>query len=413
MPDESATDPDASWRTYLSTATRGIAGNADLRVLLAVSLLVMLITELYRKALPLYFRELAIPVAVLGIGTSIGNGLEVVASPVSGAAADEYDRFVLAAAAATSLAVALLALSVVRAPWAVVAVMAVFAVGRLSLNHAVTPAVSDALDEAFAGVGWGIRDVSIYLGSALGLGIGGVVLSVLVSVRYAFLALVPVVLVVAALLWIRRGTVDADADGENRSVREAVASLWPPSLPEVPRPAVMARFAAVTGLSNLGMGMTVFLLPLYAERAGLDGSQFLLLFSASFAVSAPLSVVGGLAADRFDRKRLYVGNFLAETLMLLAFGFVDGLPLFLVGTALYVLQTTFEPAVISFFFASFDEDESGRAWGIDGVVSKGVGVVAPTAGTLLYGVSPRSPFLVGAVALAAATVVALTVPGNR
>lgn len=172
----------------------------------------------------------------------------------------------------------------------------------------------------------------------------------------------------------------------------------------------MSRFFAVTGLSNLGMGMSLFLLPIYAAEADLAGEQFLFLFSATFVVSAPLSVVGGVAADRFDRKRLYVANFVVETLMLLAFAFVDGLALFLIGLALYVLQTTFEPSVMTFFFDAFDEDESGRAWGIDGVASRGAGIVAPTVCTLVYAREPGAVFLIGAVLLAGSTVVAATVP---
>jgi len=146
----------------------------------------------------------------------------------------------------------------------------------------------------------------------------------------------------------------------------------------------------------------------------LGGAQFLALFSATFLASAPLSLIGGIATDGVDRKRLYVGNFAVEALTLVAFGLVAlpvagpaaGLPLFLVGTALYVCQTAFEPAVAVFFFDAFDDDEAGRAWGIDGMASKGAGIVAPTAGSLLYARVPAAPFVAGAVLLVAATAVA-------
>lgn len=408
---------------YVSLAVRGIANDPDLRTLYAVYLLLFVVAELYQQALPLYFRALGIPIAVLGIGKSVAAALEVLASPVSGVAADAYDRFALAGAAGLVLAVAFGVLGFTTDPVALVALMALVAVVRLALNNAMTPAVDEALDESFAGIGWGLRDVAIYLGSALGLALGGVVTSVLSSVGYAFLALVPVLVATSALLWRNResasgtagGTDDAEereseGPGDPAGVRDRIRGALRPSIPGVPNPPVMARFGLLKALSGLGTGMTLFLLPVLAVDLGIGAAEFLFLFSGTFAVSAPLSVLGGVAADRLDRKRLYVGNFLAETAMLAAFGLASSTPLFLVGTGLYVVQTAFEPAVIAFFFDSFDEEVAGTAWGIDGVVSKGTGVVAPAAGAALYGIDPGTTFLVGAALLGGATLVALTLP---
>ncbi|PSQ16314.1 hypothetical protein BRD00_11545 [Halobacteriales archaeon QS_8_69_26] len=448
---------------YLRVAVRGILGDPDLRTLYAVYLLLFVVAELYRQALPLYFRALGIPIAVLGLGKSVATALEVLASPAFGVAADEYDRFAMAAVAGLVLAGAFALLGVAATPAALVALMALIAVTRLALNNAATPAVDEALDGEFAGIGWGIRDVSIYGGAALGLALGGVVSSVLPSVRFAFFALVPVLLLTTALLWRNRDGVDREGSGDgetggagddapegsesgaaegsddgtpggsgsneaegpgdgeaddregsspggDRSPLDRVRSGLRPSVPDLPNPPVLARFLAITLLSNGGMGMTVFLLPVLAVDLGIGAGEFLFLFSGSFAVSAPLSVLGGVAADRFDRKYLYVGNFLAETLMLAAFAVASSVPLFVVGTALYVVQTTFEPAVATFFFDSFDEDVAGTAWGITGTASKAAGVAAPVGGAVLYELDPAFAFAAGAVLLAGATLVALTLP---
>lgn len=424
---------DGSVAAYVRRASRGILRDPDLRTLYAVYLLLFVVAELYQQALPLYFRALGIPIAVLGLGKSVATALEALASPALGAAADAYDRFAMAAVAGVLLAGAFALLGVAATPVALVALMALVAVLRLGLNNAATPAVDEALDEEFAGIGWGIRDVAVYGGAALGLALGGAVSTLLSSVRFAFFALVPVLLAMAALLWRNRdgaGSDGDDATGEtggddtgsdesgkddgsperDRSTLARIGSALRPSVPGVPNPPVMARFAAITALSNGGMGMTLFLLPVLAVDLGIGEGEFLFLFSGTFAVSAPLSVLGGVAADRFDRKRLYVGNFAAETLMLAAFAVAGSVPLFVVGTALYVVQTTFEPAVIAFFFDSFDEEVTGTAWGISGTVSKAAGVVAPVAGALLYEVDPMLAFGTGSALLAGATAVALTLP---
>ncbi|MFB6077049.1 MAG: hypothetical protein ABEK12_02880, partial [Candidatus Nanohaloarchaea archaeon] len=78
--------------------------------------------------------------------------------------------------------------------------------------------------------------------------------------------------------------------------------------------------------------------------------------------------------------------------------------------ALFVLQTGFEPAVLAYFFDQFDESESGRAWGIDGTVERGAGLVAPALGGFIYAMDPHLPFVAGTVLVAAGTLLALTLP---
>lgn len=189
-----------------------------------------------------------------------------------------------------------------------------------------------------------------------------------------------------------------------------------------------AAVAAVAAVS-LGGGMSLFLLPVLALEVGLGGATFLALFAGASVAAAPLSVAGGVAADRRSRKRLYVGNYAAETLMLLAFGlaggsaflladgaarpFAPGPALFLAGPALFVVQTAFEPAVLAYFFDQFPDERAATAWSVEGTVSKAAGVVAPVAGGLLFDVAPGLPFLAGAALLAVGTAVAVTLPNGR
>ncbi|MFB6068984.1 MAG: MFS transporter [Halobacterium sp.] len=149
---------------------------------------------------------------------------------------------------------------------------------------------------------------------------------------------------------------------------------------------------------------------MYAVDLGVDASAFLVVFGAAHLVAVPFTLAGGVLTDRLPRKPLYVGNYAIEVAMLAAFALAEGAVLFFAGVALFVLQTTFEPAVLAYFFDQFGDDEAGRAWGIDGTVARGVGVLAPALGAALYGVEPRFAFGAGAVAMAGATLVALGLP---
>jgi hypothetical protein len=210
--------------------------------------------------------------------------------------------------------------------------------------------------------------VGIYLGSAVGLGLSGVVVGSLGGVGIAFPALVPVVAVLVGLLW----WLHAPDFGAGPSLR-GLTPDWPPrpldAFRDMSDPGLLARFLLVKLLVNLGMGMSFYLVPVLALDLGFRAEQFLFVLGVSHVFAAPLSLLGGIATDRLPRKYLYVGNWAVEAVMLAAFALAGGPVLFGVGIALFVVQTRFEPAVLAYFFDQFEESESGRAWGLIRIIA--------------------------------------------
>jgi len=215
----------------------------------------------------------------------------------------------------------------------------------------------------------------------------------------------------AILLWGRRDGPTGGASLSPGDLRTALGDVAPvDDFREISNWNVLGRFCVIEAFASLGGGMTLFLLPAFAADVGVPVGAVLFVFSASHLLSAPMSLVGGGLADRYSRKWLYVGSYASSTAMLLTFGVAGGVPLFAVGMAVFVGKTAFAPAVTSYFFDQFDEDESGRAWSVEGMVAKAAGIVAPGVGGFLYGIDPRSTFLVGGVLMGVAAAVAVTLP---
>lgn len=387
-----------------------LLGNPELRTLYFVYFALFAVAEVYYQAVPLYFDALGISTAVLGLAWSVATGVEVAVSPATGVVSDRYDRFAVAIAATVVLGVTFAAFTAVSSALALVALMGAVSAGRLLLSNAITPAVDEAFEEGFEGIGWGVRDVFIYGGSAVGLGLGGSVVAWTAGIAPVFGSLAAVLLVVALVLWWRRRPSPCGG-GVRGVVRDATTDPDPLGpWREISDWGVLARVLAVDGLVGLGTGMSLFLLPVFATDVGLSAAGFLFVFGGSHVVAAPLSVLGGALADRYSRKWLYVGNAVAEAAMLLTFGLTRDPAFFLVGIGLFVAQTAFEPAVIAYFFDLFDDEESGRAWSVDGMVSRTAGIVGPLAGGTLYAINPRATFLVGGGVTALGAAVALTLP---
>lgn len=403
----SATD---RFSEYVARVEDDVVRNDRLRALLPAFVGAFLVGELYAQALPLYFRAVGIPLSFLGVAKGAANAAEIAASPVAGTLADRFDRMRIAAGSAAVGSAALAAFALRPGRVAVAALVVVIAVALLVLNNSITPAVNAALDEGVEGIGWGVRDVGMYVGSAAGLAAAGALLARTERVEAPFLLAVPVLLGVGAIAR-RRGTggsLRAALSGvELRDlfgvgVREQVRSVSDRRL--------LYGFCLVELLTTAGMGMTMFLLPALATDLGLAASGYLFVYSGSRLVGAPASLVGGVAADHAPKKWLFVANYAVEGAMLVAFAVADGAALFLAGMGLFVLQTTFEPGVVAYFFERFGDEEGGTVWGVKGSVNKVANVVAPVVGGALYAVDPHLAFLVGGGLLFAGAGVATTLP---
>jgi len=406
-----------------------LVGDREVRAYYLVFAAVWFAADAYAQALPLYFQEAGISLAVLGVARSAASVATLVCEVPAGLLADRVDRASLAAFAGAVLAVLLVVLPGARTTLldgggvVVAGVVVGIALARQFVTSSVTPAVSEAVDADRAGLGWGLRDVGIYGGSALGLAVAGAVTSRTGTVSLAFLPGGVAVLAAAAFLWVRVADHDLPRSVRIRewtgTLRSELGSVSPVAdLRAVSNRRVLGHFCVVEALVTAGSGLSFFLLPAYAADVGFAPAVVLGLFAASNLLGAPLSLVGGLLADRYSRKWFYVGNYATETVMLAGFavagtgvaGGTGARALFLVGLGLFVVQTTFEPAVLAYFFDQFDDDEAGRAWSVEGVVARLTGIVAPAAGGVLYTVDPGLVFLVAAVLMAGGTAVALTLP---
>ncbi|MFB6068889.1 MAG: MFS transporter [Halobacterium sp.] len=225
--------------------------------LLAAYLLLYVVTDASQQVVPLYYQAVGVSVGALGVAKSAGNLLEAVASTPVGVLADSADRASIVLVAGGALAVVLAAFPFASSALALGALVVAYALARLAFSVAATPLLSASFDDGSEGVGWAVRDTAIYCGGALGIAGAGVVVAEFADVWPVFVALVPAVLaLVAVVAYTHRPTFALDV-----SPRSLVAD-WPPrplaSFRATSRPRVLARFLAVDFLGGLGMGMCFY-----------------------------------------------------------------------------------------------------------------------------------------------------------
>ena len=382
------------------------------------------VIDLYMQTIPLVFDQFGYSTALLGITFSAVAILQIILSPWIGVLADTHDRMHIGALACVGLTVLFALFAVSETVVAFALLMLAIAGFRLALNTTATAAVSERLPDGIEGIGWGLRDAFIYSGSAAGLVVGGIIVASTGDIRSVFLVLAPIMLAIGAVLAYRGGvsftlskpTIPPDMLSPS-SVTGVIAEIMSVTsvieeYKTISNTGVLSRFLAVQTLGTLGMGGTMFLLPVFAVDLGMDASNYLLLFGGASAIGIVMSLLGGIAANIVDKKYLYVANFAVEACMLFMFAITTNVVFFVFGLALFTAQTIFEPAVVAFFFDKFEDEEAGRAWSLDGMASKGVGSIAPAFGGALYVIEPRLVFALGGVVTGLAALIALTIPSE-
>lgn len=385
-------------------------GDSEIRMLFLAYFGLFVVTDAFQQAVPLYFDALGISSSALGVGLAVANAAEALLSPVAGVLSDRHDRLMIAFICGIGLAVLLAIFGFVTGPVQLIVLLVGISGFKLLFSNSIAPAFNEALDDEGDGFGWGVRDVSIYLGGAVGLAFGGIAVSLTNSVATVFF-LLSLVLVPVSLGLYHRGDSSVMRDINHSRLFASITDLeLLDAYRGVSSWSLLGRFLVIEMLVGIGMGMSLVFLPVFATEVATTPEGFLLVFSLSSVFAAPMSLLGGILTDRYSRKWLYVANFATETVMLAAFAVTQDFMFLIIGIGMYVIQTTFEPAVVSYFFDQFDEEEGGRVWSIKGTIAKTTGIVGPALGGVIYATSPHGLFTLGAIFTGLGTIAALTLP---
>lgn len=180
-----------------------------------------------------------------------------------------------------------------------------------------------------------------------------------------------------------------------------------------------ARLWTAGTISNLGDGVILGALPLLARSLSRSPTTVALVTAAGTLPWLLFSLVGGVIADRSDRRRTMavVDAFRFGAMGLLGFALVADLAsiplLVIVSFSLGMGETVFDNASQAILPALVAEDDletaNSRLEGSQIVANQFVG---PPLGALLFTAAIAAPFLVDAASFAAAAVLALTLRGS-
>jgi MFS family permease len=136
---------------------------------------------------------------------------------------------------------------------------------------------------------------------------------------------------------------------------------------------------------------------------------------AQFLPLLPLSLIGGQAADRYNRKLIVTGAYAAKTLIVAALAvatFVGGdaivTAVFIAAIASGATNAFLPPAASALMPMLVAREHMPNAIGWSSLAFNSGIIVGPALGGLLYGVNPAAPYLAAIALMAASTILMLT-----
>jgi MFS family permease len=350
--------------------------------------------------LPAFIASLGASPAFLGLIEGVADATSSLLKLASGHVADRVTSrkpIVVFGYAIAALARPLVALA--TAPWHVLAIRASDRVGKGLRASPRDLLIANSVDTKDTGRAFGFHRAMDHAGAVVGPLIATALLGAGVPLRTVFwLALVPGVLSVVAVLTVREPVVESTTSAHGEPVHRR-SSL----------PISLRTYLAILAVFSLGNSTDAFLL-LRARDTGVSVVLLPLLWTVFHVAKLASSYVGGDWADRVALPKLIVAGWLVYAATYLAFGLAAE-PwhiwiLFVVYGSYYGLTEPAEKALVKHLASP---SVRGRAYGAYNFI---VGIAAVPAGVLMGWLwqtrSPMTALMAGA-AIACASSVGLVV----
>lgn len=152
-------------------------------------------------------------------------------------------------------------------------------------------------------------------------------------------------------------------------------------------------------ISLFGNAILRFALPLYLLRTTGSASLFGIVTACSFLPMIVLSLLGGVLADRVNKRNIMVGLDFGTAVLMIVFSLFIGklpiVPLFIVTLMLlYGISGTYQPAVQASMPVLASEKNLLAANATINQISSLAGLLGPVVGGILYGAFGITPILI-------------------
>lgn len=338
-----------------------------------------LISDCLDVFVPLYFVENNLSLIGLGIVQSLTLGLRFVFILILSKQKNQLRKWwllLILIVNSSSILITVLWLSEYYFYFVMILLLAT----RSAINVVFNPAVARLVTKENLGIGFGIRDIFLNLGSCIGLLLAGwltIYHSQNIFIMFIFIGYIILML----LIWRfysfynknnsdKTDEQEVQEEDKKGSFKQLFLSLVKKHKPD------FYYICFSSCLISLGMIVLSNYMPIYGNALNINANNIYILFSSSVFVTALLSLVGGIIIDKYSKKllyQLYILLCLISTALLLP----NSKALFVISLILLSIRGVLDNIEQAYFFELNAEEDIEKLWAVLSMLNMFVSFAGP------------------------------------
>lgn len=207
------------------------------------------------------------------------------------------------------------------------------------------------------GIIFGLRDAFLYAGCFLGLLIVGAIKNLANSTNIIWI----LYCCIFAMIFISICRLEKELNGKQvEESQEAEKKEKSKKFRIVNKNLIY--YIAIVFILGLSGAYTSYL-PLIAMDMGIKENSIFYIFSSSTFISAVLAITGGMAIDRFNKKKLFQLDIVILIVILMLYA-SDNKTVFVLAIIIAGLATALDNVMNAYVFVNFSEEEVNQFWGL-------------------------------------------------
>lgn len=248
---------------------------------------------------------------------------------------------------------------------------------RTLLNTIYNPYLARLLPNEYMGIGFGIRDVFLSTGCAIGLFISGK-LSMLPESYFISFIIFCLILITLFIFFTPMKEIDELENRDEESLKDQ--NFW---MKLSKKMQINFIIICVVGIL-ISLGLTVqSYMTMIGEDIGITTQNIYNLFSTSVIITAVFSVIGGVIIDKYNQKLLYI-IYILICLLSIGILLIKSPFVYLISIVLLGLKGVFDNVEQTYFFKAYRKYDMERLWSINSIIQMISSLIAPIIFGYLY-----------------------------
>lgn len=248
---------------------------------------------------------------------------------------------------------------------------------RTLVNTIFNPYLARLLPNEYMGIGFGIRDIFLSSGCAVGLFITGR-LTLLPEIYFILFIVICLILIIILILLTPMKEIH---ELEKQEIKEEKKHNFWIDLPKKMR--INFIVLCIVGiLLSLGLAVQGYM-PMIGEVVGITAQNIYNLFSTSVIITAVFSLVGGLIIDKYNQKYLYI-IYILVCLFSIGILLVRSPIVYAISLIFLGIKGVFDNVEQTYFFKAYKKYDMERLWAINSILQMILSLIAPIIFGYLY-----------------------------